>query len=105
MRITDLLIDPASVGSRYWLVDVAPAYVYVNHQRTDTISGYRYFVVLPEREMDKIAVKIDGEQRLPKPNGYTEVCFDELKLFLQWSRDDYVLTGSAAGIHPVKQKA
>ena len=28
MKITDLIIDPRSLGSKLWLVDVSPAYEY-----------------------------------------------------------------------------
>ncbi len=39
MKITDLTIDPRSLGSKLWLVDVAPAYEYKDNRRTDTILG------------------------------------------------------------------
>ena len=39
MKITDLVIDPQSLGSKLWLVDVSPAYEYQNNRRTDTITG------------------------------------------------------------------
>jgi len=30
MRITDLIIDPKSLGEKLWLVDISPAYEYKN---------------------------------------------------------------------------
>lgn len=53
MKITDLVIDPHSLGSEFLLVDVLPAYEYTNGQRTEKIVGYRYTIVLPERRFEK----------------------------------------------------
>ena len=53
MRLSDLTIDPRSLGEKLWLVDVTPAYEYKEGVRTDNISGYRYAVALPERGLDK----------------------------------------------------
>ena len=44
MKITDLMIDPRSLGEKLWLVDVSPAYEYKDNRRTDTVLGYRYAV-------------------------------------------------------------
>ncbi len=83
MKLNELIIDPKSLGNKLWLVDVGLAYVYANGQRTDAISGYRYTIALPEKGLDKINIKIDGDQRMDSPNGYTEVRFDGLEVFLQ----------------------
>lgn len=42
MKIQDLIIDPKSLGSKLWLVDVVPVYEYKDNRRTDNITGYRY---------------------------------------------------------------
>ena len=105
MKLTELIIDPSSLGSKLWLVDVRPAVVYVNGQRTDAISGYRYTVALPEKGLDKDDIKIDGKQLMDAPNGYVEVRFDDLKVFLQWYNKDYRVAGSATGIHLVNPKS
>ena len=78
MKITDLIIDPKSLGSKLWLVEVSPAYEYQNNRRTDTVLGYRYTVALPDKCLDKIHVRIDGEKRMDNPDGYVEVRFDGL---------------------------
>ena len=62
MKITDLIIDNRSLGSKLWLVDVVPAYEYKNNARTDTVLGYRYTIALPEKGLEKINVRIDGKQ-------------------------------------------
>ena len=69
MKITDLIIDPRSLGNKLWLVEVTPAYEYgKDGRRTDTITGYRYSVALPEKGLDKISVRIDGKPLMEAPN-------------------------------------
>ena len=89
MKITDLKIDPRSLGSKLWLVDVSPAYEYQNNRRTDTIIGYRYTVAMPEKGLDKILKKV-GEE-------CTEV-------FIYWSQGQPQVGAKAAGIHLVDPK-
>ena len=89
MKISDLIISPKSLGDKLWLVDVSPAYEYQNNRRTDTVLGYRYSVALPEKGLDKVDVRIDGQQQTEAPNGYVEVRFDGLEVFIYWSKGDY----------------
>ena len=35
MKLQDLIIDPRSLGSKLWLVDVAPVYEYKDNKRTE----------------------------------------------------------------------
>lgn len=49
MKITDLIIDPKSLGEKLWLVEVTPAYEYRNNQRTENVTGYRYAVAMPDK--------------------------------------------------------
>lgn len=102
MKLTDCIISPRSLGKKILLVDVTPTYVYADGHRTDTISGYRYEVVLPDHRFEKIAVKIDGEQLIETPEDCMEVTFDGLELFIYWSSGTYQLGAHATGIHPVK---
>ena len=104
MKLTDLIISPLSLGKKPWLVDVVPAYEYKNGSRTDTITGYRYSVALPEKGLEKITVKIDGEKRMDAPDGYVEVRFDDLEVFLYWSKGDYHVGAAATGVHLVNPK-
>ena len=80
MKITDLIIDPRSLGSKLWLVEVSPAYEYRENRKTDTVLGYRYTVAMPEKGLDKINVRIDGDKRMDAPDGYAEVRFDGLSV-------------------------
>ncbi len=61
MKITDLIIEPRSLGSKFWLVDVSPACEYRDNRRMDTVTGYRYAVALLEKGLAKINVRIDGK--------------------------------------------
>ena len=69
MKLTDLIVSPKSLGDKLWLVDVSPAYEYKDNKRTDTVLGYRYSIALPEKGLDKVDVRIDGQQQAEAPNG------------------------------------
>ena len=104
MKITDLMIDPRSLGEKLWLVDVSPAYEYKDNRRTDTVLGYRYAVAMPEQGLDKINVRIDGKQLLEAPDGYAEVRFDGLEVFIYWSQGQPQVGAKATGFHLVNAK-
>lgn len=103
-KITDLMIDPRSLGNKLWLVDVSPAYEYKDNRRTDTILGYRYAVAMPEKGLDKINVRIDGKQLMEAPDGYVEVRFDGLEVFIYWSQGQPQVGAKTTGIHLVNAK-
>lgn len=96
LRITDIIIDPRTLGGKLWLVDVQPAYSYVDGHRTDTITGYRYTVALPEKNLEKIAVRIDGGQKMEAPNGFQEVTFCDLELYIYWGAQNQPQVGARA---------
>lgn len=104
MKLTDLIVSPKSLGDKLWLVDVSPAYEYQNNRRTDTVLGYRYSIAMPKRGLDKVDVRIDGQQQMDAPNGYEEVRFDNLEVFIYWSKGDYHVGAKATGIHIVTPK-
>lgn len=103
MKVTEVVVDAkATLGSKLWLVEVLPVYEYVGNERTDHVIAHRYMVVLPERKLDKLAVKIEGPAQMETPNGYVEVEFDELAVGLRWSRGDYVVSAEAKAVHELK---
>lgn len=62
IKLHALKIDVvATLGKRYWLTEVRPVYKYTDNKKTDEIDGYRYTIVLPERGLEKISVKIEGK--------------------------------------------
>jgi len=62
-------------------------------------------VALPEKGLDKINVRIDGEKRMDTPDGYVEVRFDGLEVFIYWSQSQPQVGARAADIHLVNPKA
>ena len=106
MRLTDLIVDPKSLGNKFWLVDISPSYQYENGKRTDAITGYRYFVCLPERGLEKVAIRIDGQKLMESPeSGFIEVRFENLEVFIFWSRGDYAVGAKATNITLANAKA
>lgn len=98
LGITDLVIDPRSLGNKLWLVDVTPVYEYKDNRRTDNITAYRYTVAMPEKNLDKIGIKIDGKQLIEKPDGYAEVKFTDLEVFIYWLNGQPQVGAKATGI-------
>lgn len=105
LNIRDLRIDPASLGAKKLLVDITPAYEYKDGKRTDTLTGYRYVVALPEHALEKLSVKIDGKQLMDKPDGFVEVEFSGLEVSAYEIKEGVRFTAKATGIALVNRKA
>lgn len=105
LNLRDLTIDPKSLGAKLLLVDVRPAYEYQDGRRTENITGYRYYIALPDKGFEKLAVKIEGPQQLDKPDGYAEVVFDGLEIYAYVSGGQIQVGARATGISEVKSKA
>lgn len=103
LRITDLKIDPNSLGKTMLLADIAPAFEYKNGERTDKIDGYRYSVVLPVHKMEEIGVKVLGKTPLIDiekediPIG-TPVQFTNLEVGSYFSKGQINITAKAESI-------
>ena len=74
------------------------------NRKTDSVLGYRYTVAMPEKGLDKINVRIDGDKRMDAPDGYAEVRFDGLEVFIYWSQGQPQVGARATGIHLVNPK-
>ena len=98
LNIRNLKIDPTSLGEKMLLVDITPAYEYKDGRRLDTVTGYRYIVALPEHDLEKLGVKIDGKQLLEKPDGFAEVEFTELEVFAYEAQGKTQISARATGI-------
>ena len=105
LNIRNLRIDPASLGEKKLLVDIAPAYEYKDGRRMDTVTGYRYIVALPEHGLEKLGVKIGGRQLMEKPEGFAEVEFSGLEVFAYESQGRTQISARAEGISPVNKRA
>lgn len=104
LNIRDLKIDPASLGAKKLLVDIAPAYEYKDNKRTEKVTGYRYTVALPEHGLEKIGVKIEGKQLMEKPDGFAEVEFIGLEVFVYVSGGQPQVSAKATGITLANKK-
>ena len=98
LNIRDLRIDPASLGEKKLLVEIIPAYEYKDGVKTSNISGYRYVVALPKHNLEKINVRIDGEQLMDKPEGFVEVEFENLEVFAYEMRGTIQISAKATYI-------
>lgn len=105
IKITDLIVDAKTLGRKLLLVDVAPAYVYLNGVKTDEVAGHKYTVVCPERNFEKQTIKIEGAKRCESPNGGVECTFDGLELFVYWTPAGYQLGARATDIRLKNQSA
>lgn len=96
LKLTELIIDPKSLGNRFLLVGIENTYNYENGEKTSTQNGCKYTVMLPDKNCEKISVKIEGKQQIS--NEYAEVEFDNLQVYLYWFNGRYRVAARAAGI-------
>ena len=104
LNIRDLRIDPNSLGVKKLLVDILPAYEYKDGRRTDSITGYRYVVALPDHGLDKIGVKIEGKQLMDKPDSFAEVEFTGLEVMAYEAQGHAQVSAKATGISVISKK-
>lgn len=70
MKITDLKFEVGQFGKRMNLTGVEPYYAYEAGKKTDKIEGFKYNVVLLDRDYEKISVKIAGNRLLEEQEKY-----------------------------------
>lgn len=102
LRVTDLKIDVSSLGNSFLLVDVVPAYAYVDNKRTDTIVGYKYVCALPAHKLEKISVKIENTTpliELENADAMIPVVFDDLEVGTYYRGGSIELSAKASMIH------
>lgn len=89
MKISDLIIDVnKTLGGQKILTAITPAYKYANGEKTEEIEGYNYEIVLPQREFEKVRIRIAGRQAFDMPEVYPAVDFEGLEI------KAYVISGS-----------
>ena len=104
MKVTSLIIDPKSLGSTLWLVDVTPVHEYRDNKKTDVVIGFKYVVCMPDKNFEKIGIKIDGKKLMETPDGYVDVTFSGLELFLFWLNGQPQVGGRATSISLVNSE-
>ncbi len=105
LNLSDLIIDPRSVGKKLFLVAVKPAYDYKDgHRVSDEPVGYKYEIALPDKHMEKLSVRIDGACQMEEPDSFREVVLDELQLSLYWTPNGHQIKATASKIRPAAAK-
>lgn len=90
LRITDVTVDPKSVGEML-LCDVQPYYAYdANNNRTEKIMGHKCVVACTSHALRKLAVKIEGKVKpVDVGDEFKVVEFDNLQISA-YSKDGFV---------------
>ena len=105
MKLSEIKIDVnRTLGTRFWLVEVSPAYEYKDGVKTDNLVGYRYTVTLPEKNFEKIGVKVPGASVVTEIKGYVEVKFRGLEVTPYQSGRDIALSAKAESIEILDKK-
>lgn len=107
LKITDLKIDPASLGGNYLLVDIRPVFAYKDGEKTNNIDGYRYQCCLPKHKMEKIGVRVASKvplfdlEKEEIPVG-TEVDFEGLEVGSYFSNGQINVNAKADSVSIVE---
>ena len=105
LKLSHIVIDAyRSVGSGLLLTDITPVYLYQNQKKTDQIVSHKYVCAMPDRNLDKIEVKIEGKKLLELPDEYIEVEFENLELSFYTRDGQLQISAKATNIVPVKTK-
>lgn len=70
MKITDLKFELSQFGKRMNLTGVEPYYTYEAGKKTDKTEGFKYNVVLLDRDYEKISIKIAGTRLIEEQEKY-----------------------------------
>ena len=81
LNIRDVRIDPVSLGKVMLLVEVKPIQEFKDDKPTGVVLGFKYVVCLPEHRLERVTVKIEGDQLMEDPkDGAVQVEFTELEV-------------------------
>ncbi|WP_458407199.1 hypothetical protein [Anaerotignum sp.] len=95
----DLTYDVACLGAKKILTTIMPIHHFVDGKKTDTITGYRYMISLPNLGFRKLGVRIPGKQLIQlQGNNYPLVEFDNLQLGLYERQGKSYVTAKASNI-------
>ena len=105
LNLSELIIDPRSVGKKLFLVAVKPVYDYREGDRSaDVPVGYKYESGRHGKRMEKVAVRVDGDCQMEEPESFQEVVLDGLQLSLYWTPQGHQIRATASKIRPVVMK-
>lgn len=105
LNLSELIIDPRSVGKKLFLVGIKPVYEYKDgHRVSDEVVGFKYDIAMPEHQMEKLSVRIDGKCLMTEPESFEPVVLDGLRLSLYWTPSGHQIRATATGIKSVSGK-
>lgn len=104
IKARDFTVPNNCFQSVYSVFDITPRYEYdENNQRTQTILGYNYEIVLEKLRFEKVRVfienkppLIDTQEPLEDP---VKVKFDDLALYPSYFRNRINCKGTAKNVH------
>ena len=71
-------LDAKCLGTEFFLTGIRPWYTYNDGVKGDQ-CGYAYEVCVPANNLERMTVKVPGEQRVDAPEtGYLRVTFENL---------------------------
>ena len=62
--ISQVIVDPATLGDRLRLYGIFPAYEYKDGQKTTNLIGYTYIVACSGLRGEQLGIRIPGKQLL-----------------------------------------
>ncbi len=105
MKITDLKFQVEQFGKRMNLTGVEPYYSYEAGKKTDKIEGFKYNIVLLDKDYEKISVKIAGTRLIEEQEKYDiPVKFNGLEVgfYQDFSTKNLYLKATAKSFEIVK---
>jgi hypothetical protein len=98
IKVTDLRIDPRSIGQELYLIEVTPVNAWKNGEKMNEIIGYKYVVASKEHGLKKIAVKIEGRKQLETHEDFPSVEFNGLDVTMYWNSGQLQVAAKATSI-------
>ena len=105
MKITDLKFQVEQFWKRMNLTGVEPYYSYEAGKKTDKIEGFKYNIVLLDKDYEKISVKIAGTRLIEEQEKYDiPVKFNDLEVgfYQDFSTKNLYLKATAKSFEIVK---
>lgn len=99
LKLTDLVVANESVGSIFIAVAIVPVYEYISQKKTDKIIAQKVSIVLPQKQYEKIDVKVPIEGVQDELILNKEVIFEKLELYIYWYNNDYRIGARAQAVH------
>lgn len=112
MNIYDIEINEEQIAGNKeaigLLIDITPGFDYENGKKTDIQSHIKYKTVFPDKDFEKIVVKVPGtkpiltEEQLAQQKGKIKIKFKNLSgKFYRTSNGEHALSCKAEGVEVI----